>query len=482
MRFAIVLLIAKQFFKTALKNKAVLVLTVLIGLMLVMATVMGWNHYRHQQELRSNYQELVRKQWEGNPDKHPHRMAHFGHFAFRPKHPLSFFDFGMENYTGVSLFLEAHKQNTVNFSEAGFSTGILRFGEISIAMILQVLVPLLLVFLGFGTVSTLRENGTLKMMLCQGVSWPELIAGKAMGLTYVAFVLYAPVTLATVLLWAFLSGNQASADDVLRLAILLVSYSFYYIIWSLIIVLISAFNNTSKGSLALSIGLWLLMVIVLPRAGQAFGAQQYPAPSKAAFEANLEKDLKKDGDRHNPDDPHFKAIKDSLLSKYQVHTVDQLPFNFAGYLMYEGEKISSRIYNHHQAALMKTYEKQNSWNRYTGFINPYIAVKNLSMALTGADFASYRDFQEQAEAYRYQLAQTMNELQMKYISNAKLGPGDKPYKISHQHWHQFPDFRYQFRQSSFVFRNEVLSVTAIIFWVVLLTILLFTTTKKFKSI
>ena len=100
-------------------------------------------------------------------------MAHYGYFAFRPKHPLSFFDFGMESYTGVSVFLEAHKQNTVNFSEASLSTGILRFGEMSIAMLLQLLVPLLLLFLGFNSVSALKENGTLKIILCQGVRWQE---------------------------------------------------------------------------------------------------------------------------------------------------------------------------------------------------------------------------------------------------------------------------------------------------------------------
>ena len=482
MRPAIISLIARQFFKTAFKNKAVLVLTVLIGFMLIMATIIGWNHFYKQQELRTRYQQLVRKQWESNPDKHPHRMAHYGHFAFRPKHPLSFFDFGMENYTGVSLFLEAHKQNTVNFSEANFSTGILRFGEISIAMILQLLVPLLLLFLGFNTVSALRENGTLKMILCQGVSWQELILGKATGLTGVAFVLYAPVMLLTVVLWAFLSHMQASGDDVLRLFVLLLSYFIYFIIWALMAVLVSAFSKTSKGSLTALIGVWLLLMIVLPRAAQAFGAQQYPAPSKAAFEARLEEDLRKDGERHDPDDPHFKAVKDSVLKHHGVDSVEKLPFNYAGFLMYEGEKISSTIYNHHQAELMRTYEKQNSFNRYTGFINPYIAVKNFSMALTGADFASYRDFGEQAEVYRYQLAQTMNELQIKHISNRKPGPNDEPYKISNGHWQQFPDFVYRFRKVDSVFRNEVLSVAAMICWIVLLTVLLFTAAKKIKAI
>ena len=43
-------------------------------------------------------------------------MAHYGSFALRQKHPLSTFDLGMENFVGNAVFLEAHKQNTVNFS------------------------------------------------------------------------------------------------------------------------------------------------------------------------------------------------------------------------------------------------------------------------------------------------------------------------------------------------------------------------------
>ena len=34
--------------------------------------------------------------------------------------PLAIFDQGIENYTGSTQFLEAHRQNSVNFSEATF--------------------------------------------------------------------------------------------------------------------------------------------------------------------------------------------------------------------------------------------------------------------------------------------------------------------------------------------------------------------------
>jgi ABC-2 type transport system permease protein len=191
--------------------------------------------------------------------------------------------------------------------------------------------------------------------------------------------------------------------------------------------------------------------------------------------------LKKDGDRHNPNDPHFKAIKDSLLRLYKVDSVSQLPFNYAGFLMYEGEKISSEIYTRHRKELLKRYEQQNSFNRYTAFINPYIAIKNLSMALAGADFASYMDFQDQAEKFRYGLAQRMNKLQMEHISNKKQGDHDKPYSISKKHWEDMPDFKYKSGDNRFVLRNELLSLAGLLFWLILPLTLLFVITKKFKS-
>jgi len=88
----------------------------------------------------------------------------------------------MENFVGNAVFLEAHKQNTVNFSEASMSTGLLRFGEVSLAMLLKVILPLLIFYLGFATVARERENGTLKLLIGQGITRKEIVFGKWLGL------------------------------------------------------------------------------------------------------------------------------------------------------------------------------------------------------------------------------------------------------------------------------------------------------------
>jgi ABC-2 type transport system permease protein len=115
-------------------------------------------------------------------------------------------------------------------------------------------------------------------------------------------------------------------------------------------------------------------------------------------------------------------------------------------------------------------------------INPYAAVQNISMALSGTDFESYVNFQQEAEGYRYQLAQAMNNLQMKFISNKKPGPDDKPYTISHEHWKELPDFKAQPRGIGVALRHEVDSILALLLWCVASVTFIIRLSKKAKAI
>ncbi|NJN33731.1 MAG: DUF3526 domain-containing protein [Saprospiraceae bacterium] len=304
-------------------------------------------------------------------------MAHYGNFAFRPKHPLSIFDFGMESFLGNSIFLEAHVQNTTNFSEAEFSTGLLRFGEISAAMLLQVLFPLLIFFLGFDSIASERENGTLKILISQGISWQKLITGKSMGIIAVILTLYLPIITLSFLIWFFLKNTPNGLDEILRMGVLTGAYFVYLSVFCVVAVVVSSISKTSKIALSSLIGIWLLLTILLPRASQALGAYLYEVPSKATFHAKIEADVIKTGDSHNPDDPHYKALKDSLLTAYKVDSVQKLPFNYSGYVMKEGEKISANIYDTHTADLHTIYAQQNSFSRMMAFLNPFLAIKNL---------------------------------------------------------------------------------------------------------
>ena len=217
-----VIIISKQVLKHFAKSRNTKAIFSFFIMFLGFALWIGEQERQHHQEVAKKYSQEVRQRWEANPDKHPHRMAHYGYVAFREKFPLSFFDFGMDAYTGKSVFLEAHKQNTVNFSEAGHSSSLLRFGEISVAMILQLLMPLFLFFLGYDLIAKEKEQGILKLLFTQGISWQTLISGKTLGLFLASLFILLPTALFGLIL---LLSNTVETDIILRYGLLILSYS-----------------------------------------------------------------------------------------------------------------------------------------------------------------------------------------------------------------------------------------------------------------
>lgn len=457
-------IIAGHFLKITFRSRMLVTIYAVWLLLVIFAAFTGYSTYTTQNTLRTQLQQQARQSWEANPDKHPHRMAHFGSFAFRLKHPLSMFDYGMESYTGNAVFLEAHKQNTVNFSEAGFSTGLLRFGEISLSVLVQLLLPLVLFFLGFHTVARQKENGTLKIVLSQGTGLGAVIWGNSLGLFVLSVLFLLPVVVAAFVQMMLQQQLPADGFVITRgLWLLLVCMGYLWVV-STVAICVSASSTGSRAALLKLLGIWLLMAIVLPKTLQAVGSAVYPAPGKFEFETAVEEDMLKIGDSHNPKDAHFARLKDSVLKAHHADSIQQLPFNYGGFQMREGERLSAEVYNQHLKGLYNTYARQNAISNYAAFINPFIGVKNISMALSGTDFTAYRHFQNHAEAYRYQLAQTMNELQMEHISNTAPAKDAKPLSIGKEHWTAFPDFRYTHQSVQAITQQQLPAVAALVIW------------------
>ncbi len=480
MRRNILLIIARHFWETVFKTKSIYLLIAILGLLLIYSVYSGMKYY-DQNHFRADHQEMARQSWENNPDKHPHRMAHFGTFAFRTKHPLSQFDFGIESFTGNAVFLEAHKQNTINFSEASFSTGLLRFGELSMAIILQTILPLIIFFVGYGAVVSDRENGTLKLLLTQGAKWKEILFGRSIGLTGIAFLLCLPFLIVTLLL---LIGDHHSSGDVwVRFGLISMAYLLFALVLSFLTIFVSTGSKSSKNALVKLLGLWLLMTVLLPRSSQALGSYFYPTPSKIEFRSKIEAEVIQYGDSHNPNDPHYQSLRDSVLEVHQVDDVTKLPFNYGGFVMSIGEEVSAKIYNKHHNQLLNQYRDQNQLNRWLAIFNPYLAIKNLSMALCGTGFESYVDFQQQAEIYRYQLAQKMNRLQIERISPTRVsGSEGKVHVVSREEWKSFPDFEHGYLSIGTSLNNEMISSFSIILWTFLAIGLISRQSKRAKAI
>lgn len=476
----VVNLIIKQFFKKTFSNKGLLALLLIFTGLLLYVFINSWNAFEERHESVEHHQEQSRESWEDNPNKHPHRMAHFGSFVFRKQHPLRVFDSGLESYTGNSVFLEAHKQNTVNFSEASLSTGLVRFGDLNIALLLQLILPLIIFFIGYNAITSEKEKGVLKIIYLQGASMKQILLGKSIGLFLVASLFLVPALIA---LWsiAFLERHSLNSEIIIRALLISLSYILFFLLLCFITLLISAKSKNSNKSLLSLLSIWLFFFIIIPKAAQVLGSSIYPNPSKIEFREIIENELVKKGDSHNPDDPFFNSLKDSILKANNVKSINDLPFNYSGFLMSKGEEQSAKIYDIQHKKLINTYKKQNSITDGLVLFNPYLAIKNLSMGLSGTDFYTYTNFLSQTEIYRYNQSQFMNNLQMKFISNKAKGSEGKINVVDKSYWKSVPKFNYEYVSVSKTLHHQIISILTLSFWL-LITLLITTNFSKYFKI
>jgi hypothetical protein len=79
------------------------------------------------------------------------------------------------------------------------------------------------------------------------------------------------------------------------------------------------------------------------------------------------------------------------------------------------------------------------------------------------------------------LAQTMNELQIKYIANKVKTSADKKAIISSKNWKNLPDFHHQFLGLAEVFKNEINSIISLFLWTLWLFFLVNYSIKNLKA-
>ena len=143
----------------------------------VLSLAVGWKQYVDVSRQHQLAQAATRSQWLNQTTKNPHSAAHYGVYAFKPKSPLAIVDTGVDPYMGVAVWLEAHKQNEFKYRPAADRTAVERFGEMTAAETMQVLVPLFIVLMTFSAFAAEREQGTLRQLLSLGVKPADLALG-----------------------------------------------------------------------------------------------------------------------------------------------------------------------------------------------------------------------------------------------------------------------------------------------------------------
>lgn len=465
--------------QTALRQKYIQVLTVVLLVLFALVALNGVIAHRSKLQSFEKARLSVRQAWLNQGPQNPHSSAHYGHYIFQPVTAMHFLDNGIRPFAGSILRLEAHAQNEAAFSPAEDKTELSRFGDMSFAWILQVLMPLFIILLCFNAVNADRENQNLKLLAAQGLSSTNYLWGKITAFYTVVLALSAAGLFIQLTAYSIFTkgGQPVNTGDT---AVWLLLYAIYLCILTVLSVLVSAWLKQSRSSLLAQLAAWVVLMMILPKITAGAGAALYPLEHKAVFTKALREDREKGIDGHNPEDERSKKFMDSVIVHYKIDTANvkdinaALPVNVDGLVMQADEEYANIVYDKHFTRIRQTISKQNSISQYASFINPYFAVRNSSMNVCQSSFSNHLNLLSEAEQYRRYLIKTLND-KMAY-GGSKTGDWD--WKVDAAYWKTVKDFSYPAVSLSQSLLQSKTELTALGLWLMLTVIAVTITAKK----
>jgi ABC-2 type transport system permease protein len=377
--------------------------------------------------------------WTSQGAKNPHAAAHFGQYAFKPWSPLALADPGVSFYSGTAIWVEAHKQNPDTFTPARDRGVASRNATLSLAFVMQKMMPLVIILLAFSTFTRERELGTLRQLLSLGVSPAHLFAGKAISFLILLAALMIPTIVGTMIsLWLFRSSAEFPLTDLVgRSGWLAAVYLLYFSGWLALTMGVSARSKSSGAALTLLLAFWIMNSFAVPRIMSDVVKNRPELPSSLEFSETVAERKKQDFG-HSTDHPAYAAFVDSVLKTYGVATIQQLPVNMRGLALRKSDEVGYKIYDELFADLYAKKYRQDLYRAIPGVVFPSLAVEHLSMGFSGSDNRAHSHFISEVEKHR-RVIQTMASEDL--IHNAKYD--DTAYTASPELWAKMPTFLYR---------------------------------------
>src|SRR5262245_6660998 len=252
----------------------------LILVLMLTALAAGWERQLQISAEREAGQALDYQAWLNQGARHPHDASEQGMHVFKPEPPLAMVDPGIEPFVGSTVWLQAYRQSEVKFRPAQDATGLRRFGDLSTAWVLQTLLPLLIIILGFNAISGERETGTLRQLLSLGVPMRSILLGKATAIAACVAILIVPGALLMPVIAVAGVPACVRSDVVLRLMWLGAGYLLYIGLFIFLVLAVSALARSPRAAVVVVLGYWVAATLIAPRTASELANSFYPTPSR----------------------------------------------------------------------------------------------------------------------------------------------------------------------------------------------------------
>ncbi len=389
-----------------LREPRLFVLLVAVGLALGAAS--AWSTATDATQMRAHAEAAAsaRTEWERlGDDVHPHLMAHFGDFAFRPTGPLARLDRGVQARLGKVLRIEAHRQGSPLHADIARAGTAARFPRPDAAFLLQTVIPLVLIFLGAAGLASDRATGRLKQALVQGAGARAILAGHWLSLWCVGLFMLAVVVISSVSASLFLGGGTVHVQ---RLGAFVGTHAVFLAVIAGAVVAASVWMRSASAALLTLLALWVVGTSLMPRAAANVAGAWVPLPSRDAFQTQMIEAREAGPDGHNPRDTIIEERRQEVLDEYGVDDVEDLPIDFGGIAMQLDEDFGNQVWDEHFGQLTDLFMRQVAVTTGAAVFNPFQAIDHVSMALAGTDLAHDVAFQDQAEQHRRAMVRMLN--------------------------------------------------------------------------
>ncbi|MEO1046083.1 MAG: DUF3526 domain-containing protein [Pseudomonadota bacterium] len=425
--------IARNDWRMNLRSGVFIGLVIAIIALLIGAAALSSQRLASFERERSAAEAVDREVWDSQGARNPHSAAHFSRYAFKPLSPLMAFDPGVTDYAGLAVWMEAHYQNPAVFRRAEDLGDAGRFADLSPAWILQYIAPLFLFLILFPVIAGEREQGTLQQMTAAGISATTLLWGKLTG----ALAIIAALLVIALLLgfWSAGSGGaEILPDSTLRTLGLAAAYTVYLVAAGAIAIGISARCREKRTALIALVGVWAVCFILVPRLAASAAISFYPAPDAT----HVTHELSEASSAFYEDDDYRAELEATMLEKYDVQTVEELPINYGGYSLQASEEHAEPLFEAVYARLDGIYRQQEALITAASIFSPVLAMESLSAGLAGTDRVHHRDFALAAEEHRRTIIQQLND-------DLTYNAGDAGYEYTNDKalWQSIADFEHR---------------------------------------
>lgn len=435
--------IARKEFSEIVRDGRFRWMAALMVLLLLTAMLSGWQRFSHYAAIQATAQGSTNQQWLEQGDKNPHSAAHYGNYAFKPLGPLAFFDNGITSYAGTAVFMEAHKQNFAIARPASDSSAIARFGELNGAMILQLLLPLLIIFLGFTAFAGERESGTLRQLMSMGVSRSSLLWGKATGIAAAVLVVVLPCLVVAAVALAATGLETAGGGIGTRIALVAAAYLAYAATFLFLCLAVSAWAGSSRVALMVLVGFWAFTAFLMPKTAAEVSRLAVPSPAFGSFMADMKAHQQRGIDGISPR-VRLAEYRDELFRQYGVSRVADLPVYWTAMSMQKLEELDHPVFEQHYNSVREQYAAQLRLQDRLGLLAPLLPLRSISMTLSGTDLIEHNKFMADTEVFRRDMVDKMNSYLSKAAANLNAVNDATNYMIANEDVFAIvPPFRYE---------------------------------------